>query len=49
MGGGWGVGGLLTYLVTATVYSIYMPFLLGAETVSCRLDVALRLFRVSEH
>ena len=54
--GGW-VGGWVIDVpcdcYTATVYSIYrllqMPILLFAETFSCGLDVALRLFVVSKH
>ena len=41
------MGGILTYLVTATV--LYMLVLRSAERFSCRFDVALRLFVVSEH
>ena len=41
------MGGLLTY-IPCDGYGIYMPILRSADTLSCRLDVALRLSVVSE-
>ena len=46
MGGGW-VGGW-DIDVPCDNYGIYMLVLRSAESFSCRFDVALRLFVVSE-
>lgn len=49
----WGVGvvvGLLNVIyVPCDGYGIHMPILRSAGTFSCRFDVALQLFVVSEH
>ena len=42
------VGGLLTYLVTATVYNVYIYIFTICRYSLCRLDVTFRLFVVSE-